>query len=170
MGRWWSRGSEGFERTTKTVLSSMAIMRIQIAGLCLLVVATFARCQLVQTGPPDPHSCEMEEVAPNLILPQDGKISGRVIDQTGAPFRDSPVELRVYLTPIKQVPVAKVMTNRDGQFSFERVNAGKYRILASPTRAFQQSDEIRCNGSECDLILTLRVNPTDTPYSQCPVR
>ena len=144
--------------------------RIQVAAFAVFVAATFARCQLVEIGPPDPHYCEKLKVAPNLVVKQDARISGRLIDQTGAPFQDSPVELRLYISPIQQSVVAEVKTDRDGQFRFERVNAGKYRLIASPTRAFQQPSELRCDSGDCEFAIALGVNPTDMPDSQCPVR
>lgn len=145
-------------------------MSIQIIALCLSVLANLARCQLVEIGPSDPHYCEKLRVDPNLVLNQNASISGRLIDQTGAPFQDSLVELRLYLSPTKQSTVAKASTNHEGRFHFDSITAGKYRLIASPTRAFQQPAELRCDSNECEFAITLRVNPTDLPDSQCPVR
>ena len=168
MGRWLSRESEG-SRESAVTLNPVVIKRIHIAGLCFVAGATFARSQLVQTVPLDPPYCEKQEFEPNYRLPQDGKISGRVLDQNGAPLQDSPVELRLYLTPIKQLAVAKVMTNREGKFNFRRVKAGRYRIVPVPTRLFQQTSQGICEGDDCRVEITLRPNPTGTPDSQCPV-
>ena len=91
-------------------------MKINIAILCLSVAATVARCQLVYvgSGPTDPHYCEKLKVDPNLLINQDAKISGRLVDQSGAAFENSPVELRLYISPTKQSAVAKVTTGHDG--------------------------------------------------------
>jgi len=147
-------------------------MKIGIAFLFLFVATTVARCQLVQvgSGPPDFHFCDKLKVDPNLVLNQDARISGRLVDQSGAPFQNSPVELRLYISSTKQSAVAKVTTDRDGQFRFDSVKAGKYRLIASPTRVFQQPSELRCDTNECEFAITLLVNPTDMPDSQCPVR
>jgi hypothetical protein len=145
---------------------------MKIFLVCLIAATTFARGQLVQVGTssPDPDYCDKLTVDPNLDVQQDSKISGRVIDQSGAPFQNSPVALRLYISATKQTAVMKVMTDRDGQFRFDLVKAGKYRLIASPTRAFQQPALLRCDNKECVLAITLRVNPTDLPDSQCPTR
>jgi len=124
----------------------------------------------VQIGPPAPQYREKLKVHPNLVLKQEARISGRLIDESGAPFQDSPVELRLYISPSEQSAVARVKTDRDGQFRFKRVNAGKYRLIASLTRAFQQLSDLRCDKHECAFAMTLLVNPTDLPDSQCQVR
>jgi hypothetical protein len=147
-------------------------MKISVAVLGLFVAATAARCQLVEVGPgpPDPHYCDKVKVDPNLVLSQDARISFRLVDQSGAAFENSLVELRLYISPTKQSTVAKVTPDHNGQFRFDSMKAGKYRLIASPTRAFQQPSELRCDSNECDFAITLRVNPTDMPDSQCPVR
>jgi Carboxypeptidase regulatory-like domain len=147
-------------------------MKISVAVLCLFVAATLARCQLVEvgSGPPDPHYCDKVKVDPNLVLNQDARISGRLLDQSGAAFEISLVELRLFISPTKQSAVAKVTTDHDGQFRFDSVKAGKYRLIASSTRPFQQPSELRCDSNKCEFAITLRVNPTDMPNSQCPVR
>ena len=145
-------------------------MIIKIAVLCLFVAATVARCQVVQIGPPDPHYCYKLTLYPNLVLQQDARISGRLVDQTGAPFQNSPVELRLYISATKQSAVTNAMTDRDGQFRFGPVKAGRYRLIASPTRAFQQPSGLRCDSKECQFAITLQMNPSDMQDSQCPVR
>lgn len=171
MGRWWSPGSEDHRKDSdaQELLLGLVMKRIQITAIWLFV-AISARCQLVEIGPPDPHYCEKEKVLPNLIVDQRARISARLIDQTGTPFQNSPVELRIYMSPTRQSAVAKVNTNHDGRFRFDRVDPGRYRLIASATRAFQQPAELRCGSNECELVITLRANPTDLPYSQCPLR
>src|SRR5579863_1898544 len=101
-------------------------MKISVAVLGLFVVATAARCQLVEVGPgsPDPHYCDKAKVDPNLVLKQDARISGRLLDQSGAAFQNSLVELRQYISPTKQSTVAKVTTDQNGQFRFDSIKAG----------------------------------------------
>jgi len=93
-----------------------------------------------------------------------------VIDATGAPFRNSPVELRIFLSPTRQVLSRTAKTDADGNFSIEGVKAGQYRLIASPTRAFQQPAPLRCVKKQCELSIILQVSPTDLADSQCPVR
>lgn len=148
-------------------------MRNNVALLWLFVAATtVGRCQLVAfgSGPSDPHYCDKEEVDPNLVVNQDARISCRLQDRTGAAFESSPVELRLYISSTKQSAVARVTTDHGGRFRFDSVKAGKYRLVSSPTRVFQQPSGLRCDSSQCDFAITLRVNSTDMPKSQCPVR
>jgi hypothetical protein len=148
-------------------------MKSAIACLLFLATATSAQCQLVSIappGPPDPHYCDRIKVEPNLTIEKDADVRGRVVDATGAPFSNSPVELRIFLSPTKQVPSKRVNTDADGNFHLESVKAGKYRLVASPTRAFQQPALLRCANKQCEFSITLQVNPTDLPDSQCPVR
>lgn len=147
-------------------------MRIRIAVLCLFVVANVARSQIVEIGHrhSDPHYCDKLTVEPNLFLRHDATISGRLVDQSGAPFQNSPVEVRLYVSRTKQSPVTKVTTDSDGRFRFDSIHAGAYRLIASPTRAFQQPSRLQCDSNECEFSITLLVNPTDMPDSICPVR
>jgi hypothetical protein len=145
-------------------------MKSAITFLLFLATATLARCQLVSVGPPDPHYCDRFKVEPNLTIEQDADIRGRVVDATGAPFSNSPVELRIYLSPTKQVLSKRMNTDADGNFHLESVKAGKYRLVASPTRAFQQPAPLRCANKQCEFSITLQANPTDLPDSECPVR
>ena len=79
-----------------------------------------------------------------LTIEQDDDVHGRVVDATGAPFSNSPVELRIFLSPTKQTLSRTVKTDADGKFHIEGVKAGEYRLVASPTRAFQQPASLRC--------------------------
>ena len=145
-------------------------MKAQSVGLFVVALAAMAHCQLVQIGPPDPHHCERLEVKPNLIVEQDADITGRLIDGSGAPFRDSPVEIRLFISPTKQTITKSVLTDADGHFRIDAVKAGKYRLIASPTRVFQQPESLRCANKQCELNITLQATPTDLPDNQCPVR
>jgi len=147
-------------------------MKTQIAVFCLLVVATVVRGQVVEIGrgPRDPHYCDKLTVEPNLLLEQDATVSGRLVDQSGAPFQNSPVDVRLYVSATKQSPVTRVTTDIEGRFRFHLIHAGRYRLIASPTRAFQQPSRIQCDSSDCEFSITLQVNPTDMPDSVCPVR
>jgi hypothetical protein len=144
-------------------------MKTAILLLSIAVVPA-AQCQLVHFGPPDPNYCDRIKVEPNLTIEQDADVHGRLTDATGAPFSNSPVELRVFLSAVKQVLSKTVRTDADGNFHIEGVRAGKYRLVASPTRVFQQPAPLRCVEKQCKLSITLQATPTDLPDNQCPVR
>ena len=145
-------------------------MKTAIVVLLSIAVAQAAQCQPVQIGPPDPHHCDKIKVDPNLIIEQDADVHGRLIDATRAPFSNPPVELRVFLSTTKQVLYKAVRTDADGNFHIEGVKAGLYRLVASPTRVFQQPAPLRCVEKQCELSITLQVTPTDLPDNQCPIR
>jgi hypothetical protein len=91
------------------------------------------------------------------------RINGRLIDASGEPFRNSPVELRVFLSPTKQAHTTTVMTDANGIFQIDDVKPGKYRLLASQARGFQQPGVQRCTSEQCELSIMLHPGSTDTP-------
>lgn len=138
-------------------------------------VSMSASAQLVSVGPPGEtreHYCaKVEKLKPNLVLSSTTRLSGQIIDGSGAPFKNSVVELRIYISELQQTSFKKVITDEDGNFDFANVERGSYRLLASPTRLFEQPGKLECQASEkCSLKITLRVHPTDMPDSFCPVR
>jgi hypothetical protein len=136
----------------------------------LAVAPAFA--QLVQIGPNDPHYCDkIEHVNPNLVLSRPTHLDGRIIDETGAPFKNSFVELRLYESESKQISIRKVQTDEGGHFKLDLVAKGQYRLLASPSRAFRQAQKLECGDRDpCTLLITLQVSPTDHPDTACPVK
>ena len=128
--------------------------------------------QLVQVGPSDPNYCvKVERIKPNLHVATSGEVKGQIRDRSGEVFKNSQVELRNFVSPEKQNMVATTTTDSEGRFEFSYVAKGEYRLLASPTRAFQQPEGMRCGtAAPCVLDIILDVNPTDLPASQCPIR
>ena len=145
-------------------------MRNAIVVLLFVAMASLAECQLVSNGPPDPHDCDKLKVQPNLTIELDTRIHGRLIDASGDPFRNSKVELRAFLSPTKQVITSTVMTDDNGNFQIEDVKAGRYRLVASQARGFQQPELQKCKSRECELSITLHPGSSDTPDSICPPR
>ena len=131
------------------------------------------RAQLVQIGPPDPNFCEKieKQLKPNLELTSPLIVRGLIVDQTGAPFKFSRVELRQYVSAKQQRSIKAVSTDANGRFELGEVAAGRCRLLASPNRTFQQPTNVVCNEkSTCDVQLILKVNSTDLPESVSPIR
>lgn len=128
--------------------------------------------QIVQTGRNGPHYCDkIEHVKPNLVLSSVTRLRGRIIDQTGEPFENSLVELRLYKSETQQTSVKKVWTDKDGNFDFDSIPEGQYRLLASPNRLFRQADKLECQVYDpCVLLITLQVSATDQPDMFCPVK
>ena len=145
-------------------------MRIPVLLVALLLGPSFA--QVVQVGPNDPDYCyKIENIRPNLVLRDQVHIVGTVRDQTSAPLPNSRMELRKYISQRKQVSVQVISTDGDGHFDLGIVKPGSYRLLASPHRGFKQPSALRCQGGkDCDLKITLILNPTDQLDSSCPIR
>jgi hypothetical protein len=145
--------------------------QMRVAVLLALTIIP-ASAQVVQTGQSDPNFCyKIEKIRPNLELSKPTHVSGTISDQALAPLANSRVELRTFISQIEQVSVAVVSTDNAGHFDLGTVKTGKYRLLASPLRAFAQPDKLVCaNSGTCELKVTLAVNPTDMPISSCPVR
>ena len=159
------------------------MVRYGIRVKCTLIVPTLilvcltsgADAQVITIGPskgsnPKAYCEEVEPLAPNLVLKQDTRMTGRITDQTRDPFGRSAIELRRFITSRKQVSVKKVSTDDEGNFSVGVVMRGKYRLLLSPSRAFKQPEKLECTLKECTLNSMLIVNPTDQLTTNCPIR
>jgi hypothetical protein len=145
---------------------------VVVTALLLPLYWNSGLCQVVLTGYADPDYCfKIETILPNLKLAKPTHVLGSITDQSRAPFKDSPVELRKYASKRKQLEVKVVLTDANGHFDLGTVKAGSYRLLASPTRAFKQPSELKCaEGSTCELKIALKINATDQPDSLCPIR
>jgi len=149
-----------------------------IAVVLCLTFAPVASGQVVFVGkqPDKDWCCKAETIRPNLVLSESVHILGRIFDGHAgiapgdAPFKNSRVELRKYISQRKQTTVKVTTTDDNGYFDMGTVDAGKYRLLASPTRDFRQPTDLKCSGNKCELNIGLKINPTDMPLSVCPVR
>jgi|GEM_PF-5389207 len=121
-------------------------------------------------GLPKDYCQKLEKIRPNLILDSHATISGKITDKFGVPLENSKVELRQYINASDQTSVTVVRTDSSGRFSLGEIKRGKYRLLASPNRAFRQPELLRCSGGSCDFPIKLQVKSTDGPDSACPVR
>ena len=113
-----------------------------------------------------------EKIQPNLEIHKSVHLFGTITDFSGETIRNSPVELRKYVSQDKQLTLKVVSTDANGHFDLGTVKPGKYRLLPYPTRAFQQPAKLDCPFGEnsCDLKIDLRANATDQPDSVCPIQ
>jgi hypothetical protein len=127
--------------------------------------------QAVQVEPLDPDYCTNEPVKPNLHLQSTVTVRGQLRDRSGAAFANKTIEIRRFVSTTKHVVVASKSTDSEGKFELGSIPSGDYRFIASFTRVFKQPNEDWCKPDvPCELDLVLDVNPTDQPYSNCPVR
>jgi hypothetical protein len=153
------------------------MMRILKRMLLCIAFASVAYGQCVFIGEPPKDWCyKAEIIQPNLVLSESVHVSGRIfIAGTGlmpgeAPLNNSRVELRRYISKRKQIAVKVVTTDGKGYFDLGPVGAGKYRLLASPNRQFQQPADLKCSGDKCELDIGVTMNPTDQCLDACPIR
>jgi hypothetical protein len=157
----------------------MGQIRIAKSLLAVFFLSSGAHGQTVVVGPdgktePPPSTPEfcsqVEPIRPNLKLRDDTNVRGHVSDETTAPFKHSPVELRRFISETKQVTVKKASTDSDGNFDLGLVKRGDYRLLLSPSRAFKQAEKLECWSKKCTLDAALIANPTDQIAEHCPIR
>jgi hypothetical protein len=147
--------------------------------LAWLIGCVFTAAQVVQIGADGkgrvprttPEYCsQVEPIWPNLLLVGDTRVQGRVTDQTTAPFRKSPIELRRFVSESNVVTMKKSTTDGEGRFDLGVVKQGKYRLLLSPHRGFKQPDKLECDSTDCKIDAVLIPNPTDALAANCPIR
>lgn len=115
--------------------------------------------------------CNEELVQCNIEVTVQHHLFGELRDPTGAAFQDSKVILRKQSSKGKFVSYRTANTDREGRFDLRLVDPGKYRFLPAPNRGWRQPKEVTCGSSpDCEISLTLEVNPTDQPFAGCPVR
>src|SRR5581483_5985592 len=140
------------------------ISKILIIGsvpVLMMVLPSVAAAQNVKNW-----DCSKEPVKPNLVLEYPTHVTGHLQDQTSAPFAVSKVALKRYQKASKIVDVKTLATDENGRFDLGSLPAGKYRLIASPYRAFAQPEALECTSqNECNLEITLKANGTDQPYA-----
>jgi hypothetical protein len=163
-------GAEGYLRFLYVVdlRSAVAVEPLDAA------LQTVSECHDIRvTSSQDTEAtCSSEALLPNLILRTATTIGGYVKDETGAPFKNSEVVLRkVSAIPHQPGSLFAKTTDADGAFGFAEAEPGKYRLLASPSRAFAQPAKLDCyERRDCNLEIVLGANSTDLPHAACPVR
>jgi hypothetical protein len=136
---------------------------------CIFVLAVECGAQTVIT--PSQIPCSEEHVQPNFELKIRQHVSGELLDPTGAVFQDSVVILRKQDDKGRFADYRRVTTDETGHFDLKFVDPGKYRFLPARNRGWRQPKEVVCETSrECEIRLTLELNPTDEPFAGCPIR
>jgi hypothetical protein len=146
-------------------------MLVSFVLILLIGIVLPSSAQLVQVGPLDPNYCRREKITPNLSLSRAIEISGQIRLPNEEPLAHSKVALRHFVSDVVQPPVTTVETDSKGHFSLGPVQPGKYRLLASPARWAAQPEKLDYPAAgECHLDIVLKLNSTDLPFSQCPIR
>ena len=115
--------------------------------------------------------CSTETVKPNLFLDRSTHVTGTIEDESGASFSKSKVVVRQFDAGSNLKEIKIVATDDVGRLDLGTLDAGRYRVLASPNRAFAQAEKLDCGDQpECKIRITLRTNRTDLPYAACPIK
>lgn len=126
--------------------------------------------------------CKPEKAPANLFLAQPAQISGTFLDPTGTPLNFDAIKPEYHtIAQIKSLDTGVVLfavpVNAKGQFEFESVPAGNYRLIVvwmkdGKLRRLPLTDqpaEIRCSGStECNFRSVLATHGTDNLVDFCP--
>lgn len=136
--------------------------------VCFLLSACCLSGQLVQIGASDPQLCEKVKVHPNLVLEAAVDVGGHLEDPSGAALVHTHLEIRKYISEIKQTSFRQLQTDGNGDFSVGVLPAGKYRLLIF-ARGFKQPRNFQCkSGKTCKVNVVPEIAPTDTfPESVC---
>ena len=153
----------------------MASHRAGVAIFLLFLATACATAQVeAHRDEVDTHigvdQCSDEVAQPNLKLESATDFSGVIKDQTGAPFENSKVQLRIQKPDGTQTPYRTVTTDKQGRFDFGTVAPGTYRLLPAPHRGFKQPDMVLCPRGNCEVNLVIKANKTDQPFAGCPIR
>jgi len=129
-------------RITWTVWLSLGVLP-SLPGLAQGQPQQSPAARVTQTSLPDasPTAGSPAQQQPDQQLP--GRISGTVVDQTGAVVPGA----RVRLTRDAQSPAQEVLTDEDGQFSFFNLAPGPFQLaIASPGFANRTASGILRSG------------------------
>ncbi len=153
---------EGVKRPTSNCL------RI-VTAVATLTISTVLMAQKVVR--PWDNPCAGEKIQPNLELRVKQHVTGKLRDESGAPFVQSRILIEKFRDEEKFTTFKEVVTDDQGRFDFGVVSPGKYRFLPSPSRAFRQPKRVICDeGEVCKLNLTRVASSTDQAFINCPIQ
>jgi hypothetical protein len=152
----------------KTLFFGFYFLAISIASAQIVVIGPDGKI----SGPPsDLKGCaQVEKLQPNLTLKVATHVYGNLVDETSAPFENSPIELRTYISQSQQQVVKRISTDVKGNFDLGTIEPGKYRLLLSPSRGFAQPNKLVCSSKECVLHVIVKANLSDLIAGPCPIR
>jgi len=153
------------------VASDQLSVVIRVAGIALVIFALLLVCYGQKVIEPWEIPCGKEIVQPNLVLKVTTHIYGELRDSSRAALEKSKVRLRKQTKMGRFVEYRTATTDGQGRFDFKSVEAGSYRFLPGPNRGWKQPKEVSCwESSDCEINLTVELNPTDMPFAQCPIK
>jgi hypothetical protein len=126
--------------------------------------------------------CKPEKAPGNLFLAQPVRVFGTFLDPSGIPLDFEDVTPGYHtIVQIKSVGTGAILfavpVNQKGQFDFERIPAGTYRLILVWMKdgkfrrlpLADQPKEIRCaQASDCDVHSVITFHGTDNLVDFCP--
>ena len=122
--------------------------------------------------------CADEKVMPNLSVAKPSRLSGILLDPTGAPitYKDTLVQIR---NPQTGTVLFSASLDGKGQFDLGTVPAGEFRFIALLIKdgkfnrlpLADQPTALSCNNeTACNLKIVIHFHGTDDPIDSCPPR
>jgi hypothetical protein len=127
-------------------------------------------------NPPSICSCENEKVSPNLTIERPVKLTGLLVDPSGAPIQFNRTTVQVRKPGNHEVLFSAVL-DRQGRFDLGTVPAGRFRLIAFWTQPekvsrlplFDQPKPVSCSSAnKCELKIVLALHGTDQGFEFCP--
>jgi hypothetical protein len=121
-------------------------------------------------------SCENEKISPNLTIARPVKLTGALIDPSGAPLHFNMTTIQVRNLKNNEVLFSSIL-DEQGRFDLGTVPAGKFRLVAfwmeekrvRRLPLFDQPKPVFClSENECKLEIVLALHGTDQPFEFCP--
>jgi hypothetical protein len=149
-------------------------MRLSILAVLAGLGSSFslsAAAQLVGN-----YNCDDEKVRPNLHMAETARLSGIVLDGSGAAIAG--IQLRIQ-NPSNTWVLKSVPVGAHGEFDFGTVPSGEFRLVpskivngkATKLPGFDPAPNANCTDAKpCVLRITLPARPTDLPFENCPPR
>ena len=120
--------------------------------------------------------CKDEVSSPNLSIASSVRLTGVLLDPTGAPitFEKTMVQLK---DPRSNAALRSVPLDSEGRFDLGAVPAGEFRLIAvmlkngKPARLplADQPKALSCSkADQCRLEITIHFHGTDDPVDLCP--
>jgi hypothetical protein len=172
----------GFFASIKTMhLIAIAILLVSSAnsqGQGCVNAGTGQPCTLREAEEMHEHICKSEVVRPNLIVEKSTRLSGVLLDETGAPYGNAGKTV----VQIRDAKVGTVLNSSaidpHGQFDLGIVNAGLFRLivaikgkdgkLARPPLADQLPVANCTSQTDCRIQSKIHLHGTDDPLEFCP--
>jgi hypothetical protein len=149
---------------------------VRICGIFAAVLFPAVLQGQLICNPPSICSCENEKVLPNLTIERPVKLTGSMIDPSGAPIQFHKTMIQVRNPGNNEVLFSAVL-DEQGRFDLGTIPVGSFRLIAFWVQGekarrlplFDQPKPVSCSSeNECELKIVLALHGTDQQFEFCP--